>query len=86
MGERSATFGLGPKKMSEGHCYVLPYSKHVNLGFYRGASLPDPDDLLEGKGAKLRHVKIRSVDAAQAPGLRSLVEAALAERRSALGK
>lgn len=86
LGDRAATYGLGPKKMSEGYCYVLPYTAWVNLGFFWGAQLPDPDGLLEGTGANLRHVKLRSLDAAGAPAVRVLVMAALEERRNALGR
>ena len=85
LGDRAATYGVGPKKMSEGYAYILPYAEWVNLGFYRGTDLPDPDDLLEGTGARMRHVKIRNVDAAEDERLESLVLAALAERRAALG-
>ena len=85
LGDRAATYGLGPKKMSEGYCYVLPYKHWVNLGFYQGTELPDPSGLLEGTGAKLRHVKVRTVEAAREPAIRSLIEAALTERIAALG-
>lgn len=85
LGDRAATYGVGPKKMSEGHTYVLPYDSWVNLGFYRATDLPDPHGLLEGSGAKMRHVKVRSVDEAAHPALRELVAAALAERRESLG-
>lgn len=40
-------------------CYVVGYSKHVNLGFCDGAALPDPAGLLEGTGKTMRHVKVR---------------------------
>ena len=86
LGDRAATYGLGPRKMSEGYCYVLPYQRWVNLGFYQGAGLPDPAGLLEGTGARLRHVKVRSVEAAETASIRALIEAALAERRAALGR
>ncbi len=86
LGDRAATYGLGPKKMIEGYTYILPHTSWVNLGFFRGADLPDPDGLLEGTGKKLRHVKIRSVEAAENPAVRTLIEAALAERKQALGK
>jgi hypothetical protein len=85
LGDRAVTFGLGPKKMSEGYCYVMPQRQWVNLGFYEGARLPDPEGLLEGTGARLRHVKVRSLEATERPALAALIEAALAERRSALG-
>ena len=39
--------------------YVDAFKSHVNVGFYRGAELADPDNLLEGKGRNMRHVKLR---------------------------
>jgi hypothetical protein len=39
-------------------CYIAPLRKHVDLGFYNGVLLSDPEKLLEGHGQKLRHVKI----------------------------
>lgn len=84
LGDRAASYGLGPKKMTEGYAYVMPQKGHVNLGFYQGASLPDPGELLEGTGAKMRHVKLRSV--ADVVRCRALVESAVAERREALGR
>ena len=52
---------------SKGVCYVAAFKDHVNLGFARGAELPDPAGRLEGTGKGMRHVKIRSakeIDAA----------------------
>ena len=85
LGDRAASYGVGSKKMSESHVYVMPQAEYVNLGFYHGAGLPDPDGLLQGTGAKMRHIKVRSVDEAGSPAVRALVAAALAERRSSLG-
>lgn len=86
LGDRAATYGFGPKKMSDGYVYILPYPAWVNLGFYKGADLPDPNGLLEGTGKKLRHVKIRTVAEADNPNIRTLIQAALEERKQALGK
>lgn len=86
LGDRAATYGLGSKKMSEGYVYILPYTSWVNLGFYKGVDLPDPEGLLEGTGKKLRHLKIRTVDAADNPRIHILIKAALEERKQALGK
>ena len=85
LGERAATFGVGPKKMSEGYAYILPHSRWINLGFFRGASLPDHEGLLEGTGAAMRHVKIHNVDEARRPEVLTLLAAALAEQRTAQG-
>lgn len=86
LGDRAATYGVGPKKMSEGYVYILPQTTWVNLGFYKGADLPDPRGLLEGTGAKMRHVKIRSHDEATPRHVRALIRAAIDERRKALGR
>ena len=85
LGDRAATYGVGPKKMSEGYAYILPYDRWVNLGFYYGVTLSDDDGLLEGTGAKMRHVKIRSADDAGRPAIRALIKAAVTERKKALG-
>ena len=47
--------------------YVYSAPDHVQFGFFRGASLVDPERLLQGKGAYVRHVKVRQpadIDAA----------------------
>ena len=57
-----------------------PHAGHVNLQLADGAVLPDPEGLIEGTGKRIRHVKVRSVEAASAPGLRAVIEAQLAAR------
>jgi len=41
-----------------GFGYVNVFTAHVNVGFFRGAALPDPNGLLEGTGKFMRHVKL----------------------------
>ena len=41
-----------------------------------GAHLPDPDNLLEGVGADLRHIKIRSAADLEMPAVRRLIKEA----------
>lgn len=55
---------------------IAPHSAHVNLQFYRGTSLPDPDGLLEGTGKQLRHVKLHHAKDARTPAVKALVRAA----------
>ena len=81
LGDHAATYGVGPKKMTEGYAYIMPLRGYVNLGFYQGARLPDPARLLEGTGKGLRHVKVRTPSAAGAAALRQLVRASLALRK-----
>lgn len=56
--------------------YVMPQNGYANLGFFFGTDVPDPTGLLEGTGKRMRHVKIRSVLAAQNPALVPMVRAA----------
>jgi len=84
LGDRGATYGVGPRKMTEGYAYLIPHKSSINLGFYQGVSLPDPKSLPEGTGVKMRHVKIKTVKEAEAAGVRALIKAAMKERRTAL--
>lgn len=86
LGERAATYGLGPKKMSEGYTYILPHKSWVNLGFFKGAFLADSSGLMEGSGKSLRHIKVRSMEIANQPEIKELIQLALSERKEALAK
>lgn len=74
--QRTAGYGVGPKKMSEQFCYIALFKNRINLGFYYGADLPDPQNLLEGTGQNLRHIKISRPEQLADPALRDLVVAA----------
>lgn len=76
-------YGVGPKKMSEHFCYIAVQKEYVNLGFYYGAELPDPDGVLEGPGKLLRHIKIRDRSDIERPALRRLLELAKTHRMPA---
>jgi hypothetical protein len=84
LGDRAATYGVGPKKLSEAYVYVMPQRGQVNLGFFRGTSLDDPEGLLEGTGKAMRHVKVRSIEDADRSAVRDLLVAARVERRHGL--
>lgn len=57
-------------------CYIAPQTHHVNLGFFYGTYLPDPQHLLVGTGKRMRHVKVRSLEEASNPHLRDLLTVA----------
>lgn len=59
-----------------GFAYVNVFTAHVNVGFFRGAELPDPAGLLTGTGKHMRHVKLRPGAAIDAGALVTLIEAA----------
>ena len=77
-----ASYGVGPKKTTEHYAYIMVHASHVNLGFYHGATLPDPSGLLQGSGKKLRHIKLPDVAATRAPAITALLRAAIADRMS----
>jgi hypothetical protein len=80
-----ASYGVGPKKMSEHYAYIAPQKNYVNLGFYHGVALKDPAGLLEGAGKRLRHIKIRAASEAATKDVVNLLKAALLERENAVG-
>ena len=82
--EQTVTWGFPGGKMTAGYAYARAFRGHVNLGFFQGVHLPDPEGLLEGTGKALRHVKLRMPEEALAPAVRALLTAARDERRAAL--
>ena len=56
--------------------YVNVFTSHVSVGFFQGASLPDPARLLQGTGKFMRHVKLKPGTATNAAALSRLIEAA----------
>ncbi len=59
--------------------YVNVFTSHVNVGFFHGASLPDPAQLLQGGGKFMRHVKLRPGTAIDAVSLSILIKRAYAD-------
>jgi hypothetical protein len=59
--------------------YVNVFTSHVNIGFFQGATLPDPARLLEGAGKFMRHVKLRPGVAANTAALNRLIDTAYAD-------
>ena len=63
-------------------CCFMVGKQHVTFAFMRGAALPDPQKLLEGKGKGVRHVKLRAVADVKRPGVKKLIaEAAKLNKR-----
>ena len=66
--------------------YVNAFRDHVNVGFFFGAFLKDPARLLEGTGKRMRHVKLRPGQDADAVALSNLIDVAYADIGARLGK
>jgi hypothetical protein len=56
--------------------YVNVFTAHVNVGFFRGAEIADPQRLLEGTGKRMRHVKLGPERAVDAAALMTLIDTA----------
>jgi hypothetical protein len=52
---------------------LIPHAGWLNLQLATGALLEDPDGLIEGTGVRIRHVKLRSAEAASDPRVRQAV-------------
>jgi hypothetical protein len=53
--------------------YIVPQNGYANLGFFYGGHLNDPLHLLGGSGKRMRHVTIKTLQAADHPDLQRLV-------------
>jgi hypothetical protein len=71
-------------KMKDMFCYIATNARHVNLGFPRGASLPDPNRVLEGDGKAMRHIKFASLRDIERPFVRRYIQTAM-ERAAPAG-
>ena len=65
--------------------YTNVFTAHVNVGFFRGADLPDPMRLLQGDGKYMRHVKLRPGTVVDASPLDALIAAAYLDIKARLG-
>jgi len=75
-----ASYGVGPKKMSEHYAFIAPQHTHVDLVFYRGVFLNDAEGLLHGKGERQRHVRVDDAASARSAQLKHLIRQAISER------
>jgi hypothetical protein len=64
--------------------YVNAFTAHVNVGFFRGADIADPEGLLEGTGKFMRHVKLRPERDVDATALKKLIQTAYTDMKACL--
>ena len=64
--------------------YANAFKAHVNVGFFRGVGLADPDGLLEGTGKFMRHVKLRPGQQVNDAALRKLIYTAYVDMKRRL--
>src|ERR1700689_5630986 len=64
-------------KMKDMFCYIATSARHVNLGFPRGSTLPDPNRVLEGDGKAMRHIKFASLRDLERPFVRRYIRSSI---------
>jgi hypothetical protein len=72
---------IGPARSMRAFWFaIIPHTAHVNLQLADGVDLPNPDGMIEGSGKRIRHIKIRSVEAASSAPVVAAIRAQLAAR------
>ena len=64
-------------KMKDMFCYIATNARHINLGFPRGSTLPDPNRVLEGEGKAMRHIKFASTAELERNYVRRYIQASI---------
>lgn len=65
--------------------YVNVFTAHMNVGFFLGAELADPANLLEGTGKRMRHIKLRPGAELDDAAISALLVAAYLDVKARLG-
>jgi hypothetical protein len=63
---------------------IAVYSKWINLYFFEGDTLPDPEGLLRGEGGVVRNIKVTTADDLDRPAVKALMAEALRRARPKL--
>ncbi|MFN3997338.1 DUF1801 domain-containing protein [Algoriphagus sp.] len=80
-GWKNISYGTGESRSDKDLIiYIAPFKDSVNLGFFRGAILPDEKKLLQGTGKLMRHLKIKKLTDFDLDVIKSLILEAKVER------
>jgi hypothetical protein len=74
------------QKYMEMICMLIPSKKGLKLSFYQGPTLPDPENLLEGKGKLTRYAEIRSEQQVYSKAIAALIKNAFKAYKDRMGK
>ena len=72
-------------KMKDMFCYIATNARHINLGFPRGSTLPDPNGVLVGDGKAMRHIKFASRRNLERSYVRRYIRASIEQLGEQLG-
>ncbi|HEX3086091.1 MAG TPA: DUF1801 domain-containing protein [Pyrinomonadaceae bacterium] len=70
------------ERLGDGIFHIAVYSKHVNLGFNEGATLDDPEGILQGNGNRIRHISIKGESDLARPEIRAYIRRAKKKARA----
>jgi hypothetical protein len=75
--KNSLVIGFGPdERASNVINSIAVYGKWINLYFFAGDALPDPERLLQGSGSTVRSIRITSAEGLDRPAVKALMAAA----------
>ena len=84
---RSLVIGFCPdERASNAINSIAVYSKWINLYFFEGDSLPDPEGLLQGSGSMVRSIRITDASDLDRPAVKALMAEALKRADPPLNK
>ena len=64
-------YGATERVIADGICNIGVFTRHVLLGFRRGADLKDPAGVLQGTGKGMRHIRLNKLSDLDRPEIRS---------------
>jgi hypothetical protein len=64
---------------------IQVFKQHVNLNFFKGAQLYDPQRILTGEGKQVRHVTFRTINDVDYAALQVLIDQTIANERVSKG-
>jgi hypothetical protein len=70
--------GFAPnERPSDGIFSIAVYPRHANFFFLQGATLPDPDGLLQGAGSRVRHIRLEDEKTLDRPDVKAMMATAM---------
>ena len=81
--DRIVGYATGPRPLKDLWAGIAPHRAHVNVQLANGALVADPAGIVEGTGARVRHVKLHTAADVERPALRAVLEDSLARHLAA---
>src|SRR6266852_4631769 len=75
-GRVALLYGATERVIKDCICLVSVYTKHVNVGFARGAELEVAAGVLQGTGKRMRHLTVKTLSELDRPEIRTYLRRA----------